>query len=185
MVGPGITLNEAKEFARNFADVRSLPERTTSIDLSVAGPIGKWTTDFLFDYDIFPSFIMRFEAEWKSQGRRIRVGDVILQRAIIPPIGLGICIDFAVRICSVIEEEKRLGFAYETLAGHVERGISEFYFEDRGGLLAFTIHTYSEPAHWASRATRNLFTLPYQAWCTRRALQHVRDRFLQHNEGRS
>jgi uncharacterized protein (UPF0548 family) len=84
----------------------------------------------------------------------------------------------------MIEEEKRLGFGYETLSGHVERGVSEFYFEDRGDVLAFTIHTHSEPGHWAARATKNLFTLPYQAWCTGRALKHVRDRFLRDNEAR-
>ena len=184
MLGPAITLSEAKEFEPNFSDARSLPERTTSIELGVAGPIRKWRTDFLFDYDVFPSSIMRFEAEWKTEGRKMQVGDVILQRAVIPPVGFGICIEFAVRICSVIEEDKRLGFAYETLSGHVERGISEFYFEDRDGLVAFTIHTHSEPGHWTSRVAKKVVTLPYQAWCTRRALEYVRDRFHQNNETR-
>ena len=182
IAGPAITLREAKEFAPNFADAQSLPERTSSIGLGVSGPIWNWQTSFLFDYDIFPSHIMRFEAEWTTAGRKMKVGDIILQRAIVPPIGFGICMEFAVRVCGIFEDEKRLGFAYETLSGHAERGISEFYFEDRGGVLAFTIHTFSEPGHWTSRLAQRMVTLPYQAWCTRRALRHVRDTFHEKNE---
>jgi hypothetical protein len=182
--GLATTFPEAKGFAPNFSDARSLPERTSSVALGVPGPIRDWPTDFLFDYDIFPSHIMRFEAEWKRAGRRMRVGDIILQRAVVPPIGFGICMEFAVRISSIFQEEKRLGFAYDTLLGHAERGISEFYFEDQGDSLAFTIHTFSEPGHWTSRLFKRAVTLPYQAWCTGRALQHVRDKFCQENERR-
>jgi len=181
IAGPGITFQQAKGFSPNFADAESLPERSTSIDLGVAGPIGNWRTDFLFDYDIFPSWIMRFEAEWDTSERRMSIGDIILQRAILPPIGFGICMEFAVRICSIIREGGRLGFAYETLAGHAERGRSEFYFEEKAGLIVFTIHTFSEPGHWTSQCAEKVFTLPYQAWCTRRALKHVRRRFQQAN----
>src|ERR1043166_7026658 len=182
ILGPAITLDEARKFTPNFSDARSLPERTTSIELGVAGPISKWRTDFLFDYDVFPPSIMRFEAEWKTAGRRMQVGDVIIQRAIVPPIGFGICMEFAVRICSIMEEDARRGFGYETLSGHAERGVSEFYFENRDGMLAFTIHTLSEPGHWTARIASRVVTLPYQAWCTRRALKHVRDRFHQYRQ---
>jgi len=184
IAGPGISLHDAKGFAANFSNARALPERTSAIDLGVSGPIRDWRTSFLFGYDIFPRRIMRFEAEWKTAGRSMQVGDVILQRAVVPPIGFGICMEFAVRICSLIEEDRRLGFAYETLAGHAERGVSEFYFEDRGDSLAFTIHTFSEPGHWTARLAKRAVTLPYQAWCTRRALKHVRARFCQENERR-
>jgi uncharacterized protein (UPF0548 family) len=150
--------------------------------LGVAGPISRWRTDFLFDYDIFPSRIMRYEAEWKISGREMKTGDIILQRAILPPVGFGFCMEFAVRICSFIDEEKRLSFAYETLSGHVERGLSEFYFEQKEDSLTFTIHTFSEPGHWSSRLLKRVFTLPYQAWCTRQALKHVQARFQQQND---
>jgi len=182
IASPAITIHEAKGLALNFADARSLPERTSSIGLGVCGPIQNWRTDFLFAYDIFPAFIMRFEAEWKSAGRKMQIGDIILQRAVVPPIGFGICMEFAVRISSIIKEERRLGFAYETLTGHAERGVSEFYFEDRGGSLTFTIRTHSEPGHWTSRLVKRSVTLPYQAWCTQRALRHVRERFSCENE---
>lgn len=181
IAGPGITFHQAKAFSPNFSDAKSLPEQTTSIDMEVVGPIRNWRTDFLFDYDIFPSWIMRSELEWKINGRRMEIGDVILQRAILPPIGFGICMEFAVRVSSIIQEERRLGFAYETLSGHAERGLSEFYFEENKGRITFTIHTFSEPGHWTSRIAKRIFTLPYQAWCTRQALKHVQERFRQIN----
>lgn len=180
-VAPAMSFREAKGLSPNFADARTLPEKTTSINLGVPGPIRNWRTDFLFDYDVFPSSIIRYEAEWLAAGRKLQVGDAILQRAVAPPIGFGICMEFAVRVSALITEERRLGFAYETLTGHAERGVSEFYFEERDGSLAFTIHTHSEPAHWTARLAKRVVTLPYQAWCTRQALKHVRERFHQIN----
>ena len=181
ILGPSIRLEEAKALARNFGDAHALPENTSSVGLGVTGPLLKWHTDFLFEYAIFPASIMRFDAEWQKENRKMAVGDVILQRAVIPPIGFGFCLEFAVRICALIEEKSRLGFAYETLSGHAESGISEFYFEEKGGEVIFTIHTFSQPGHWTSRIGRRLFTLPYQAWCTRRALENVQRRFQDEN----
>ncbi|MGV3757605.1 MAG: DUF1990 family protein [Verrucomicrobiota bacterium] len=177
-----MTFPKAKTLTPNFTNAHSLPEKTSTIALNVPGPICKWHTDSLFDYDVFPSTIIRYEAEWRTECRKVRVGDIILQRAMIPPLlGFGLCLEFAVRISRLIKEEKRLGFAYETLTGHAERGISEFYFEEQNGSLSFTIHTYSEPGHWTSRLGKHIATLPYQAWCTRRALNHVKTRFHQSN----
>ena len=53
----------------------------------------------------------------------MRIGDIIVQRAVLPPIGFGICAEFAVRISALIGEPSKLGFAYETLAAHLERGV--------------------------------------------------------------
>jgi len=179
---PSISLEEAKSLSRNFTDPLALPEQTTSVALQVAGPIKRWRTDFLFDYAVFPAAIMRFDAEWEAEGRKMAVGDIILQRALMPPVGFGLCLEFAVRVCALISEDRRLGFAYETLTGHAESGISEFYFEEKKGELFFTIHTYSQPGHWTSRIGKRFFTLPYQAWCTRRALTHVRRLFHHANQ---
>lgn len=181
-LGANMSFSEAKLLACNFSNARSLPERTTSISLDVAGPIKKWRTGFLFEYDVFPRSIMRFDAEWQKDGRRMMIGDSIIQRALMPPIGFGFCMEFAVRICAIIEDEGRLGFAYETLSGHAESGLSEFYFEERFGQIYFTIHTFSQPGHWTARIAKRIFTLPYQAWCTRRALAHIRRRFQKENE---
>lgn len=179
---PALGFDEARKLSRNFTDHHALPKRTSSVALGLAGPIRKWRTDFLFDYAVFPPSIIRYQAEWQSAGRRMAVGDLILQRALMPPVGFGLCLEFAVRICALFDEEKRLGFSYETLSGHAESGVSEFYFEERAGELSFTIHTFSQPGHWTSRLAKHFFTLPYQAWCTQRALTQVRRRFHDVNQ---
>jgi len=179
---PGLSFSNAKSLLVNFTQARSLPERTTSISLEVQGPIKNWKTDFIFDYNIFPRSIMRHKAEWEKENRKMLVGDVIIQRVVMPPIGVGLCMEFAVRVCSLIDEPTRRGFSYETLAGHAESGIADFYFEERSGVIHFTIHTFSQPGHWSARIAKHLFTLPYQAWCTRCALAQVRDRFIKENQ---
>lgn len=172
-----------KAASRNFNDPLILPEKTSSIALDLSGSIHKFRTDFLFDYQIFPKTIMHFSAEWISQHRKMMIGDVIIQRALMPPIGFGLCLEFAVRITALIQEDKRVGFAYETLSGHAESGVSEFYFEERSSQIFFTIHTFSEPGHWISRYSKHLFTLPYQRWCTQKALVNVRRNFMDNNTG--
>jgi hypothetical protein len=54
----------------------------------------------------------------------MRVGDIIVQRAVLPPVGFGLCAEFAVRVSALISEPSKLGFAYETLSGHLERGFA-------------------------------------------------------------
>jgi hypothetical protein len=34
----------------------------------------------------------------------MRVGDIIVQRAVLPPIGFGLCAEFAVRVSALISE---------------------------------------------------------------------------------
>jgi hypothetical protein len=179
-LGPSLTVEEASTLGANFCSATTLPEKTSEIPLGCSGPIRCHRTDFLFAYDIFPRFLMRAEAQWIREGRDMRVGDIIVQRAVLPPIGFGLCAEFAVRISAVIGEPRKLGFAYETLAGHLERGVSEFYFEERARALFFVIHTYSEPAHWLSRLGTP-FSLSYQKWCTQQALKHVKRRFQRCN----
>jgi uncharacterized protein DUF1990 len=175
-LGPALTVEEALTLSSNFSTVAALPEKTSQIALGYSGPLSSCDADFLFAYDIFPRFLMRAEAQWIRERRKMRVGDIIVQRAVLPPVGFGLCTEFAVRISALISELSKLGFAYETLSGHLERGVSEFYFEERASALFFVIHTYSEPAHWLSRVGRP-FSLLYQKWCTQRALRHVKKRF--------
>ena len=175
-LGPSLTVERALTLGSNFSSVSTLPEKTSKIALGYSGPISCYRTNFLLTYDIFPRFLMRAEAQWVREGRDMRIGDIIIQRAVLPPIGFGLCAEFAVRISALISEPKKLGFAYETLAGHLERGVSEFYFEERARALFFVIQSYSEPAHWLSRLGRP-FSLAYQKWCTKQALKHVKQRF--------
>jgi uncharacterized protein (UPF0548 family) len=180
-LGPTLTVEEALTLGSNFSSAATFPEKTSEIALGYSGKLSSYRTNFLFAYDIFPHFLMRAEAQWIREGRVMRVGDIIVQRAVLPPIGFGLCAEFAVRISALISEPRKLGFAYETLAGHLERGVSEFYFEERVGALFFVIHTYSEPAHWLSRLARP-FSLVYQKWCTQQALKHVKQRFESCNQ---
>ena len=178
--GPTLTFEEARTREANFRSAAAFPEKRTEITIGRPSPIGRYHTDFLFNYDIFPRFLMRAEPQWLRESRSMRVGDVIVQRAVLPPIGFGLCAEFAVRITKMFSEPQKLGFAYETLAGHVERGISEFFFEERTGAIFFVIHTYSEPGHWLSRIG-GVFTVRYQRWCTQQALRHVKQRFYRDN----
>lgn len=106
---------------------------------------------------------MRAEAQWIRERRTMRIGDIIVQRAVLSPIGFGICAEFAVRISALISEASKLGFAYETLAGHLERGVSEFYFEERAGEVLFVVHTQSEPAHWLFTVRKGSFQFAISA----------------------
>ncbi|MBS0658397.1 MAG: DUF1990 family protein [Verrucomicrobia bacterium] len=175
------SLAEARRLAPNFADARRLPERRSVIALDVAGPIRRWQTDFLFAYDIFPPEILVGAGEWQEARRPMAVGDHLLQRVWLPPRRWGVSLHLAVRICALFDDADRLGFAYETLTGHPERGVAEFSFREVEGRLQFEIRTFSEPSLWLARLTGPMLVLPYQAWCTRRALEHVRRRFREVN----
>ena len=180
-LGPSLSFSEAQTLDVNFSNASSLPEKTSEVPLGRSRPLESCQTDFLFAYDIFPQHLMRAEPQWTKEGRAMRVGDIIVQRAVLPPIGFGLCAEFAVRVFAIFSEHNKVGFAYETLSGHLERGVSEFFFAQRGESVFFVIHTYSEPAHWLSRLGGGIFSLPYQAWCTRRALNHVKKRFRRAN----
>ncbi len=85
---------------------------------------------------------MRFCAEWEKEGRKMTVGDVILQRAVMPPIGFGFCLEFAVRICAAFTKKSSVWALPTRPFLATLRGI-EFYFEQKKGELFFTIHTFS------------------------------------------
>jgi len=180
-VGQKLTFTEARALNPNFSSLAELPKKTTSIALERKSPITSYRTDFLFAYDVFPRYLMQAEAQWILENRAMRLGDIIVQRAVLPPIGFGCCLEFAVRISATFSGSCKLGFAYETLTGHLERGVSEFYFEDREGEIFFVIHTLSEPGHWLSRLGGGILALPYQRWCTQRALHHVKKLFRRYN----
>lgn len=172
-----MTFAQARMLPPNFRDAQAFPEKVATIVLDPPVRLQESRADFLFAYRIFPLRIIAFEAEWMNAGRGMAVGDIILQRAALPPFFAGFRVEFAVRICAIINETSRRGFAYETLVGHAERGVSHFLLEEQAGSLRFTIRTHSAPAHWTSRLAGWWFTRPYQAWCTRQALAHVAAEF--------
>ena len=154
-----------------------VPTRTPVHDLS------RCNVTFLFEYQIFPPPILVFAAEWQVQQRTLQVGDVIVQQVFLPPLSLSIKCIFAVRILEVTRQPAQIGFSYGTLQGHVERGISEFSLRLRHDSVYATIHTYSAPGLFISRAVAPIFIRPYQRYCTKRALERMRSTFLAANPG--
>ena len=73
---------------------------------------------------------MTYLTQWGFEKRRMQIGDIIVQQVFIPPFrNLSHKIIFGVRINDIINDTKRIGFSYETLNGHVEKGISVFTIE--------------------------------------------------------
>jgi hypothetical protein len=152
-----------------------LHEQVTTIGLGAVKSIKDINPDILFQYKIFPKHIMTFLTQWQEEDREMQPGDTIIQQVYIPPINsVSLKLIFGVRIHSIIHEAARIGFSYETLEGHAERGISTFTIEQTGEeKLIFKIHTFSKPGNIFGKLLAPVFSLPYQAYCTREALKNV------------
>ena len=111
----------------------------------------------------------------------MRIRDIIVQRAVLPPIGFGICSEFAVRIAALIGEPSKLGFAYETLAGHLEHGVSEFYFEERAGEILFRPHALGART-LAFTARKGSFQFAILALVHAASVEACKQRFHRDNE---
>lgn len=156
-------------------DKTKLKEKTTTIDIKTDLTLEQLNLDFLFDYKIFPPNIMTFMTQWEQEKRKMKVGDTILQQVLIPPTKtISQKIVFGVRINSIIDETERKGFSYETIEGHVEKGESTFTIEKVAGGLIFKIKTFSEPGNLLTKLVGPIFTVPYQTYCTQKALENVK-----------
>ena len=156
-------------------DKTKLKEKTTTIDIKTETSPEQVNLDFLFDYKIFPSNIMTSLTQWGNEKRKMRIGDTILQQVFIPPVKiLSKKIVFGVRINNIINEINRKGFSYVTIDGHVEKGESTFTIEKGDYGLIFKIKTFSGPGNLLTRLMGPIFTVPYQAYCTRTALQNIK-----------
>jgi hypothetical protein len=156
-------------------DKERLKEKVTTIRLYTSKPIEQLNLDFLFSYRIFPSHILTYRTQWGPKNRKMQIGDTILQQVFIPPIkGFSQKIVFGVRIHTIINEVNRKGFGYVTLEGHVEKGESIFTVEQESAGLIFKITTFSAPGNLLTRLMGPVFTVPYQAYCTRKALENVK-----------
>lgn len=155
-------------------DKTKLKEKTSTIDIRTKKKLEQINLDFLFDYKISPSNIMTSMTQWERENRKIRIGDTILQQAFIPPTkAFSQKIIFGVRINNIIDEVDRKGFSYETIEGHVEKGESTFTIETGKHGLIFKIKTFSEPGNLLTKLVGQLFTVPYQTYCTQEALKNV------------
>ncbi len=131
--------------------------------------------DFLFDYHIFPDNIMKFYNQWTDENRKMKIGDTIAQQVYIPPTKIfSQKIVFGVRINEIIDQTNKKGFSYQTLKGHVEKGISTFTIEYLDNKLIFKVHTFSTPGNILTKLLGPFFSLPYQTFCTKTALKNVK-----------
>lgn len=129
-----------------------LAEKVSTIDISTSSEFEDINIDFLYQYKIFPENIMSYMTEWVLENRNMKVGDTILQQVYLPPIKtFSLKIIFGVRIKEIIHLENKIGFSYETLEGHVEKGISTFTLEKEQQNIIFKIHTFSFPGNWLSK----------------------------------
>lgn len=152
-----------------------LTEKTTSIDLKTTKKLEQINLDFLFDYQIFPNNIMKFKTQWADEKRIMKVGDTIVQQVYIPPTKIfSQKIIFGVRINEIINQAGKKGFSYETLEGHVEKGISTFTVEQINNKLIFKVHTYSTPGNILTKLLGPIFSIPYQTYCTKKVLKTVK-----------
>lgn len=158
-------------------DKNKLVEKTSSIDIQTTKPFEALDFSFFFNYQIFPPHILVAKTQWQAENRTMQIGDTIVQQAFLPPLkGLSQKIVFGVRISEIINESNLKRFSYETIEGHVEKGISSFSITADNGTIKFSIHTFSEPGNLLTKLLGPIFTRPYQAYCTRQALKQVKQR---------
>lgn len=176
--------DQSARFPAHLERLRELPilpyepgrlrETVTTCNLGPAIAVRQKAEQAIFSYRIFPAAIMKAYTEWDHHQRNMRPGDTIVQQVHLPPWpGLSQKVVFAVRVKEVFHDPRLVGFSYETLTGHVEKGISRFLLEEKHGRLHFSIHTHSGPGNLLTALAGPFFSRPYQAWCTRRALAHV------------
>jgi len=171
-------LRVLKEFPVMSYDKAKLKRAETAIDLPGLS-MEQINPDFLFRYEVFPDNIMSHLTQWGAEQRTMEVGDTIVQQVYLPPSRVvSQKLIFGVRVNRVFKDSRRVGFSYETLVGHVERGESEFSLETVGEGLRFVIRTFSEPSSWFLKLLGPVFALPYQRFCTAQALKHVKNQIL-------
>lgn len=155
-------------------DPISLKEQESTTELTIN--FGELDQSVLFNYHIFPNRIMTFLTEWGHEKREIRAGDTITQQVYIPPfMNFSQKMIFGVRIKELINKPNRIGFSYEPLEGHVERGISTFTVELVGDRTIFKIHTFSTPGNTLTKILGPIFSQPYQSYCTNAALRNFKN----------
>jgi hypothetical protein len=156
-------------------DKSRLIDKISTIEIETTKNLDQLNLDFLFDYQIFPDKIMTFKSEWTDQRRKMKIGDTIAQQVYIPPTRtFSQKIILGVRINEIIDQADKKGFSYETLEGHVEKGVSTFTVEQLDNIIVFKIQTYSTPGNILTKLLGPVFSVPYQTFCTKTALKNVK-----------
>lgn len=156
-------------------DKSRLTDKISFIDIDSPKKLDDLKFDFLFDYQIFPDNIMTFRNQWTDENRKMKIGDTIAQQVYIPSTKtFSQKIIFGVRINEIIDQADRKGFSYETLEGHVEKGVSTFTVEQLDNKIIFKIQTYSTPGNILTKLLGPIFSVPFQTFCTKSALKNVK-----------
>ena len=151
-----------------------LDEKISSQEIDLE--FSKINFDFFYNYQIFPENIIESYCQWNHENRNMKIGDTIVQQVFLPPHKtLSQKVIFAVRIKEIINQPKRKGFSYETIEGHVEKGVSMFTIEKKTQKSIFKIHTFSKPGNLLTRLVGPIFSLPYQSYSTEKALNSVKE----------
>jgi len=163
-----------------YYDKNRLKEKTSTIEISTTKSLNELDLNFLYNYQIFPGNILTYKTQWSDESKNMEIGDTIVQQVYLPPIkSISLKLIFGVRIHAIIDEVNRKGFSYETLEGHVEKGISIFTLEQFEDKLIFKIQTYSVPGKFLTRLVAPFFSIPYQTFCTKAALKNVKHQLEQ------
>ena len=168
----------------SYDQLAGLPEKTMRSRIPISGrlrDLQKCDLDFFFRYDVFPPAILKFFGEWQLYGRAMRVGDVIVQQAPVPPVGIGLKVVFGVRVLSVYRSPETAAFRYGTLIGHPETGTNELSFLVEQSSLFATVRTVAAPGLFLSRLLAPVFTNRYVTFCNARALERMKGNFLRYN----
>lgn len=178
--------DQRHRFPRHLSDLKKarvmpydkamLPRKTSQIAIEKPwSEIRDKAASLLLDYNVFPQSILIGYGEWTSENRTMQPGDTIVQQVYLPPFRfLSAKLIFGVRVTEAENTRETIRFSYETLEGHAEKGLSSFILEPFGDISVFRIETYSSPGHILSQIGGPFFTRPYQAFCTRKALRHVK-----------
>lgn len=96
---------------------------------------------------------MHWEAQRRSGVRVDAPARAIEGAELRVRLGLGpLAITAPARVVYVLDEPRRRGFAYGTLAGHPVSGEESFVVELRSDeTVVFTVSAYSRPARWFTR----------------------------------
>ena len=170
--------DQQKQLSKHLLELKSsgiIPYQESAVKHKVSRQIipcrfSEISFESFFDYKIFPSRILTAHPQWAEENRGMQAGDTIVQQINIPPFSaLSQRFVAGVRIKEVFNRDNCKGFSYETLKGHIEKGISIFKIEPEKDFSAFTVETYSAPAiSWLKPL--QLFSSLYQDYCTQKAI---------------
>lgn len=94
----------------------------------------------LLDYTFYPASLVTAPGP-------VVADTVLRQRIRVGPLRF----DGPVRVVAWWDEPTRVGYRYEALPGHVERGTAEFELTLAGDDVRLRIESRSAPAHWLAR----------------------------------